>query len=52
MEIEHIYGPKLRYYGKDIKSSNLSVIAGCAHAAHLEKPEIFNKIVKDFLKNS
>ena len=44
--------PQIEILWERIRSSNLSVIAGCAHAAHLEKPEIFNKIVKDFLKNS
>ena len=44
--------PQIKELWKNIKDSNLSVIPGCAHAVHLEKPEIFNKIVKDFLKNS
>ncbi|UWQ13568.1 alpha/beta hydrolase [Aliiroseovarius sp. M344] len=33
---------------KSISNANLSVLPGCAHAAHLEKPELFNKILGDF----
>ena len=43
--------PQIEILLKNIKNSNLSVIPGCAHAAHLEKPEIFNKVIKDFLKS-
>lgn len=32
-----------------IPNTNLAVLPGCAHAAHLEKPEIFSSIVNDFL---
>lgn len=32
-----------------IVNSSLAVIPNCAHAAHLEKPEIFGCIVQDFL---
>ena len=32
-----------------IENSSLAVIPGCAHNAHLEKPHLFNAIVKDFL---
>lgn len=42
--------PQIEILWKNIKNSNLSVIPGCAHAVHLEKPEIFNKVIKDFLK--
>lgn len=34
---------------QSIRGANLSVIPDCAHAAHLEKSFIFNKIVADFL---
>jgi pimeloyl-ACP methyl ester carboxylesterase len=34
---------------QSIPSAILAVIPGCAHAAHLEKPEIFNMILSDFL---
>ena len=31
-----------------IRGANLSVIPDCAHAAHLEKPVLFNKLLGDF----
>lgn len=34
---------------KDIPGAGLSVIAGCSHAVHLEKPELFNAVLRDFL---
>ncbi len=34
---------------KSISNANLSVIPGCAHAAHLEKPDLFNSVLRDFL---
>ncbi|WP_299731496.1 alpha/beta hydrolase [uncultured Tateyamaria sp.] len=34
---------------RSIPKASLAVIPDCAHAAHLEKPRIFNDIVKDFL---
>lgn len=33
-----------------IPNASLSIIPGCAHCAHLERPDIFNAIVGDFLK--
>ncbi|WP_146346749.1 alpha/beta fold hydrolase [Falsiphaeobacter marinintestinus] len=33
---------------QSIKGANLSVIPDCAHAAHLEKPVLFNKVLGDF----
>lgn len=52
-----IWGEKDRTYRwaqieelwRDIPSSSLSVLPNCSHAAHLEKPDIFNLIVRDFL---
>ena len=32
-----------------IADTNLAVIPGCAHAAHLEKPNLFNALLDDFL---
>ena len=32
-----------------IPDASLSVVAGCSHAVHLEKPELFNAILLDFL---
>jgi len=37
---------------KNIPNSDLKVMMGCSHNAHLEKPDEFNKIVKDFLKRT
>lgn len=34
---------------QSITGANLSVMPACAHAAHLEKPELFNKILEGFL---
>lgn len=33
----------------EIPRTNLAVVPGCAHAVHLEKPDIFNSLVADFL---
>lgn len=33
---------------RSIPDANLAVIPGCAHATHLEKPGLFNMIVRDF----
>lgn len=32
-----------------IHEARLAVVPGCAHAVHLEKPELFNTLVQDFL---
>ena len=32
-----------------IRNSKLKIINGCAHNAHMEKPDLINKIIKDFL---
>ncbi|MGC1487130.1 MAG: alpha/beta hydrolase [Albidovulum sp.] len=32
-----------------ISGASLAVIPDCAHAVHLEKPELFNKVLEDFL---
>lgn len=34
---------------KEIAGASLAVVPGCAHAVHMEKPEIFNAILLDFL---
>ncbi|MFK7880450.1 alpha/beta fold hydrolase [Roseobacter sp.] len=33
-----------------IPNAQLATVPGCAHAVHLEKPELFNKLVSDFLR--
>ena len=35
---------------RNIPDSSLRIINGCSHNAHLEKPNEFNKCVRDFLK--
>lgn len=34
---------------QEIPGAGLSVVAGCSHAVHLEKPALFNAILRDFL---
>jgi len=34
---------------QEIPNAGLSVVSGCSHAVHLEKPELFNAILQDFL---
>lgn len=41
--------PQTEALWRNIPNTALSVIPGCAHAVHLEKPHIFNAIVTDFL---
>ena len=36
---------------REISGASLSVIAGCAHAVHLEKPTLFNAVLSDFLNS-
>lgn len=35
---------------QSIVNASLAVIPDCAHAAHLEKPDLFNRVLADFLK--
>jgi 2-hydroxy-6-oxonona-2,4-dienedioate hydrolase len=35
---------------RGIAGSSLAVVPGCAHAVHMERPEVFNLIVGDFLR--
>jgi pimeloyl-ACP methyl ester carboxylesterase len=44
--------PQIEALWKNIKDSNLSVIPGCAHAVHLEKPHIFNKTIHNFIESA
>lgn len=34
---------------RGIRDASLAVVPGCAHAVHLEKPFLFNRLVRDFL---
>lgn len=38
-----------RQLWKKIPNAKLSVIPGCAHAVHLEKPDLFNAVLLEFL---
>ena len=35
---------------RSIRNASLAVIPDCAHAVHLEKPQLFNAVLSDFLK--
>ena len=37
---------------KNIPHASLAVIPGCAHAIHLEKPQLFHSILQDFLAST
>jgi pimeloyl-ACP methyl ester carboxylesterase len=41
--------PQVESLWKNLPNATLSVIPGAAHAAHLEKPKLFQAIVEDFL---
>ena len=34
---------------ENIPGSDLCILPGCAHGAHMEKPDLFNRVVIDFL---
>lgn len=40
---------QLEQLWQQVPNSNLAVVPGCAHAVHLEKPEVFNTLLRDFL---
>jgi 2-hydroxy-6-oxonona-2,4-dienedioate hydrolase len=42
--------PQIEQLWKQIPNANLAVIPSCSHAAHMERPEILNAILIDFLK--
>ncbi len=44
--------PQISALWNGIPGAELSVIAGASHAAHMEKPKLFNAIVQDFLRPS
>ena len=41
--------PQVEQLWKGLPNANLAVIPGASHAAHVEKPEVFLKILQDFL---
>lgn len=42
--------PQIEQLWNEIPNANLAVIPNCSHAAHMEKPDILNAILIDFLK--
>lgn len=43
--------PQTEQLWHTIPHANLAVIPGCAHAPHLEKPQLFNDVLNDFLSS-
>jgi pimeloyl-ACP methyl ester carboxylesterase len=41
---------QIKILKNNIQNSNLKVIEGCSHNVHLEKPELFNSCVGEFLR--
>ncbi len=41
--------PQIELLWQQIPNSNLAVLPSCAHAVHMERPEIFNRLLEDFL---
>lgn len=42
--------PQAEVLWKTIPDCRLAVVPGCAHAVHLEEPELFNRVVAKFLR--
>lgn len=42
--------PQAEVLWKTIPGCRLAVVPGCAHAVHLEEPDLFNRIVRKFLR--
>lgn len=50
-EADRTYGwPQIEQLWRNVPRASLAVVPGCAHAVHLEKPEIFNALLADFLR--
>jgi pimeloyl-ACP methyl ester carboxylesterase len=43
--------PQVAALWQGIPGAGLGVIPGASHAIHMEKPEIFNSMVRDFLSD-
>ena len=41
--------PKIEELWTTIPNASLAVLPNCSHAAHMEKPELFNQVTDDFL---
>jgi pimeloyl-ACP methyl ester carboxylesterase len=44
--------PQIEQLWRSIPKTNLAVVPRCAHAVHLERPEVFNLLVSGFLAGS
>jgi pimeloyl-ACP methyl ester carboxylesterase len=44
--------PQPEQLWREIAGAQLAVIPGCAHAVHLEKPQLFNAVLQDFLNEA
>ena len=51
MSIESVNESLFSPLNKNIPNSKIEVIKGCSHNVHLEIPEKFNEIVKNFLES-
>ncbi|MBG6147483.1 pimeloyl-ACP methyl ester carboxylesterase [Labrenzia sp. EL_142] len=43
--------PQVETLWKTVPNCELAVVPGCAHAVHLEEPEIFNRLIAKFLSD-
>ncbi len=41
--------PQINEFWTEIPNANLAVLPDCSHAAHMEKPDLFNGVLLDFL---
>ena len=49
-EHDRSYGwPQIEALWRGIPNASLAVLPGCAHSAHLDRPELFQILVRDFL---
>ena len=49
-EHDRSYGwPQIEALWRGIPGASLAVLPGCAHSAHLDRPELFQLLVRDFL---
>ena len=44
--------PQIEFMWRRIPNCSLSVLPRCAHAAHAEEPQVFNRILAEFLERS
>ena len=46
----YLYLNQVEMLNKNVPNSKLEIFKGCCHNVHLEKPENFNKTIKNFLE--